>query len=249
MICPNCKRETQPGFFCHACDAYMADPLVGSNAGIASRLGAQILDWIAGWAIFFLVSLLSIASFAVGSAGGRKDLAAEGFGAFVGTFFFAVLGYTVFALWFLAQGKTPGKWCMGIRVVDKSDGSNPGLGRMLVREIIGKMASGFFLGLGFFWAIWDRESQCWHDKIAGTLVVRQVPAIATVRSATTAGTGTVGVAMLSPTLNTVPVPNAPSGVSNLVGDTRSPQALFCADCGASVLSGGRFCERCGAPLT
>lgn len=27
--------------------------------------------------------------------------------------------------------------------------------------------------LGFFWMIWDREKQGWHDKIAGTVVVRQ----------------------------------------------------------------------------
>ena len=27
--------------------------------------------------------------------------------------------------------------------------------------------------LGFFWMIWDREKQTWHDKIAGTVVVRQ----------------------------------------------------------------------------
>ena len=29
------------------------------------------------------------------------------------------------------------------------------------------------LFLGFFWMIWDREKQTWHDKIAGTVVVRQ----------------------------------------------------------------------------
>jgi len=28
------------------------------------------------------------------------------------------------------------------------------------------------IGLGFFWIAWDREKQAWHDKIAGTLVVR-----------------------------------------------------------------------------
>jgi len=27
--------------------------------------------------------------------------------------------------------------------------------------------------LGFFWMIWDREKQTWHDRIAGTVVVRQ----------------------------------------------------------------------------
>jgi len=31
--------------------------------------------------------------------------------------------------------------------------------------------------LGFFWMIWDREKQGWHDKIAGTVVVRQARAV------------------------------------------------------------------------
>jgi uncharacterized RDD family membrane protein YckC len=38
------------------------------------------------------------------------------------------------------------------------------------------LAAGFsviVLFLGFFWMIWDREKQTWHDKIAGTVVVRQ----------------------------------------------------------------------------
>ena len=28
------------------------------------------------------------------------------------------------------------------------------------------------LGLGYFWAAWDEERQGWHDKLAGTVVVR-----------------------------------------------------------------------------
>lgn len=28
-------------------------------------------------------------------------------------------------------------------------------------------------GLGFIWAAFDRESQTWHDKIAGTIVIKQ----------------------------------------------------------------------------
>ena len=56
---------------------------------------------------------------------------------------------------------------MGIRAANKSNGNSPGLGRMLVREIIGKVLSGIILGLGYFWAIFDKDAQAWHDKIAG----------------------------------------------------------------------------------
>ena len=32
--------------------------------------------------------------------------------------------------------------------------------------------SAFVFFLGFFWAGWDRNKQSWHDKIAGTVIVR-----------------------------------------------------------------------------
>lgn len=45
-----------------------------------------------------------------------------------------------------------------------------------VVALVRGLAAGFsviVLFLGFFWMIWDREKQTWHDKIAGTVVVRQ----------------------------------------------------------------------------
>ena len=44
---------------------------------------------------------------------------------------------------------------------------------MLLREIVGKTVSFLFFGLGFYWAIWDKDRQAWHDKIAGTLVLEK----------------------------------------------------------------------------
>jgi len=32
--------------------------------------------------------------------------------------------------------------------------------------------SAIVLFLGFLWIFWDEEKQSWHDKIAGTVVVR-----------------------------------------------------------------------------
>lgn len=59
MNCPNCGRETQPTFFCHACDIYLANPAVGERAGVARRLAAQFLDWIAVWVILFAIILIA----------------------------------------------------------------------------------------------------------------------------------------------------------------------------------------------
>lgn len=69
-------------------------------------------------------------------------------------------------------GATPGKWVMGCRVLDMRTGHFPSPGRALLR-FAAYLASYLPLGLGFFWAAWDRRKQGFHDKIAGTIVVRE----------------------------------------------------------------------------
>ena len=38
---------------------------------------------------------------------------------------------------------------------------------------IGYHVSSIFCGLGYIWAIFDKNNQTWHDKLAGTYVVRK----------------------------------------------------------------------------
>ena len=68
------------------------------------------------------------------------------------------------------SGQTPGKKWMGIRVVDFNTGGPIGYGRATIR-VIGRYISGIFCDLGYFWMLWDKEKQCWHDKIANDVVV------------------------------------------------------------------------------
>jgi uncharacterized RDD family membrane protein YckC len=68
-------------------------------------------------------------------------------------------------------GQTLGKMVLGIKV-QASDGSPVGYWRALIRTI-GYTVSFFFMTfLGFLWALWDKNNQTWHDKIAGTEVIR-----------------------------------------------------------------------------
>jgi RDD family len=127
--------------------------------------------------------------------------------------------YTGFALWFLAQGKTPGKWLVKIRVADKSTGRYPGLGRMLVREIVGKMASGLFLGIGYFWAIWDPANQCGHDKIAGTLVVREGASPTSESTGSTAIAAGASLTILAPIAMAAPASVHDSDIAGLSSGT------------------------------
>ena len=36
---------------------------------------------------------------------------------------------------------------------------------------MGRILSGLAVGLGYRWMLWQREKQCWHDTLAGDVVV------------------------------------------------------------------------------
>jgi uncharacterized RDD family membrane protein YckC len=59
---------------------------------------------------------------------------------------------------------------LGLQFVNR-DGSPLGLVASLLR-FVGYLVSTLVLMLGFLWIIWDKDKQGWHDKIAGTLVVK-----------------------------------------------------------------------------
>ena len=72
-------------------------------------------------------------------------------------------------LWKL-KGATIGGIIFGIKVV-RSDGRPMELTTALVRALA-CFFSLLVAGLGFIWIAFDKEKQGWHDKIAGTVVVR-----------------------------------------------------------------------------
>lgn len=67
-------------------------------------------------------------------------------------------------------GQTIGKRAMSIRVVDYGTGGSIDYTKAFIRYI-GKILSGIVCLLGYFWMLWDKEKQTWHDKIATTTVV------------------------------------------------------------------------------
>lgn len=75
----------------------------------------------------------------------------------------------VIALW-CYYAATPGKWLMDCKIVDATTGKPPSLTQAIVRYVA-YIVSAIPLGLGFFWILWDKRKQGWHDKIARTVVV------------------------------------------------------------------------------
>lgn len=69
------------------------------------------------------------------------------------------------------RGYSLGKKMLGLRIYTV-DGQSPiGMGKAVVR-FLGRIPSGMCLYLGYLWALFDERRQTWHDKFAGTLVVR-----------------------------------------------------------------------------
>ena len=69
------------------------------------------------------------------------------------------------------RGATPGKSVLGLLVLNAKSGKTPGLGQSIGRYLA-YFVSALPLGLGFIWIAFDQRKQGWHDKLAGTVVVR-----------------------------------------------------------------------------
>jgi len=72
--------------------------------------------------------------------------------------------------YFNARGWSPGKRAVGLRIVTAA-GEPPGVRRGLTRAA-GAVLSELPLWIGYLWAAWGAGCQTWHDRMAGTWVVR-----------------------------------------------------------------------------
>lgn len=74
-------------------------------------------------------------------------------------------------LWVLTQSD-PGKMVFGAVIVDAETGAKPSTLKYVLRYL-GYIVSMLPLFLGFFWIGWDARKQGWHDKLAGTVVIKK----------------------------------------------------------------------------
>ena len=74
-------------------------------------------------------------------------------------------------LFWLKSQATPGKMAVSVVVVDANTGGPISFGQAIGRYLA-YFVSIIPLGLGIFWVGFDSRKQGWHDKLAGTVVVR-----------------------------------------------------------------------------
>jgi len=134
-------------------------------AGFWVRVGAALIDTllIVSVTLPVLIAIYGWAYF---------DASQTGFVAGVADFLLSYVApaVAVVAFWLYKQA-TPGKMAVSARVVDAKTGNTLTAGQSIIRYL-GYFVSSLPLGLGLIWVAFDPKKQGWHDKMAGTVVVR-----------------------------------------------------------------------------
>jgi uncharacterized RDD family membrane protein YckC len=77
----------------------------------------------------------------------------------------------IVAFW-IARSATPGKMVFSAVIADAKTLGRPSTTQLIVRYL-GYYVSIFGLMLGFLWVAFDKRKQGWHDKLAGTVVIKK----------------------------------------------------------------------------
>jgi uncharacterized RDD family membrane protein YckC len=93
-------------------------------------------------------------------------------GPLLGTYVFLVLG--VYFVWHWSHGRqTLAMKTWKVKLVDNAD-APPNQNQLLLRYAL-SWPSLLFFGAGLLWALFDKDHQFLHDRLAGTRVVSAVP--------------------------------------------------------------------------
>jgi uncharacterized RDD family membrane protein YckC len=160
--------ESQPASDWSAAPPQPAGPAAGVVYGgfwirvLAALLDAIVLSVLTA-AIAPLIGMGGVVETSTGAAGVEVNYRANALGTLIGLVYFV-------GFWSL-RGQTVGMIPFRLRVVRVADGSRVDLVIGLLRYV-GLIISFVALFLGVVWVAFDSRKQGWHDKIAGTLVVR-----------------------------------------------------------------------------
>ncbi|MEY2419616.1 MAG: hypothetical protein QOG90_2296 [Actinomycetota bacterium] len=124
---------------------------VGPRANFGQRFAAWLVD----------IVIIGVVEVVLSAILGRA--AGQGLGGLLG------LVYVIY-LEGSPSGQTVGKRLLNIRIIDADNGGPIGYGRAVLRYFA-RILSALPCLLGFFWMLWDKNKQTWHDKITTDVVV------------------------------------------------------------------------------
>ena len=131
--------------------------------GFWPRFGASIID-----TILSLIICLPLVHMVYGSEYWTSMDFIQGPADFLITWVGPAVAVILF--WMYRQA-TPGKMVIHAKIVDAKTGGKPSTGQLIGRYLA-YYVSTIPLLLGFIWVAFDARKQGWHDKLAGTLVIR-----------------------------------------------------------------------------
>jgi uncharacterized RDD family membrane protein YckC len=131
--------------------------------GFWARVLATFID-----TILVLIISLPLVTAVYGKAYWTSEKSIEGPFDFFVNYIFPLIAVILF--WIFKQA-TPGKMAISAKIVDAKTGKAPSTAQCIGRYFAYFLSS-FILGLGFIWVAFDSKKQGWHDKLAGTIVVR-----------------------------------------------------------------------------
>jgi uncharacterized RDD family membrane protein YckC len=146
------------------------------KAGFLMRLMAWLIDSAAITILSFVIVLLFSGVVTIGERSGSGFI---DFFAGVTAFLLAgvnlILQFLYFGFLWSRDGQSFGMKAANIRVVRQDGFTFPSFFRAGLRGSVGYWISGLIFGLGYFWALFDSDSETWHDKIFDTWVVVPSP--------------------------------------------------------------------------
>jgi uncharacterized RDD family membrane protein YckC len=131
--------------------------------GFWARLWASVIDSILSAMVLYPVLYAIYGKEYIGSA-----YLVPGGGDFILTHVLPAIAIIIFWIY---RSATPGKMAIRAKIVDAKTGRHPSKGQLIGRYFA-YYISMLPLFLGFLWIAWDPRKQGWHDKLAGTVVVR-----------------------------------------------------------------------------
>ncbi|MCK9490744.1 MAG: RDD family protein [Sulfurimonas sp.] len=133
-------------------------------AGFWIRFGATMID-----AIILMMIVMPLMYFFYGDQLLYNDAFIMGPADFVINYVFPLVATVLFWKY---KSATPGKMALKLKVVDAKTGDPLSVGQSIGRYFA-YILSAIPLLLGYFWVAWDSKKQAWHDKLAGSVVVRE----------------------------------------------------------------------------
>lgn len=132
-------------------------------AGFWIRVGAALID-----TILILIVISPILTAIYGTEYWESESFTQGFWDVLFNYLLPAVVVTVFWIY---KSATPGKMLTKLTIVDAKTGGKPSTGQFIVRYL-GYYVSTIPLLLGLIWVGIDKRKQGWHDKLAGTVVIR-----------------------------------------------------------------------------